>query len=486
MLQYTPLMFADGRQTEISLGTGLKVPIGHSTAEFIGIASEDMQPGTGSWDSLSWIYVSHLLLQIPGFEVFAGASVRFNGTNEREYKVGNEIISLLGVRWNSKRFISYSMYGRYRWAASDLRFSGKVPNTGLALSGSWDFTSTLIPYDRETDSNWSQMLNMSVNGPRIGEEAKLIHVVETTWETWKTLYPDSFILSLDTGFSRNYDIYPYGSYKTNDNLLFPVSNEDSRLSKKRRVLGLIVGDRTKVFPISEFRSEIQVINENFNGTDVVVFGNAALNLAVSFLRTLSDGTVLTFTAVDGELPVIIEDNEGNKWDIFGNAVSGLRAGERLIPAESFISYWFAWAAFYPNAVIYNHPSSFLLQTSSYRPVDNAINRIHSPNLERRKFSRKELKRRLRKEWPVLVKTTKVLSVRRDGKMIGFQISHLPIHSVLSDFGIIQGDIILTVNGVDLKGLKSLFNLLGFLPEMDHVEIGIERENQTLKLVLNLD
>jgi hypothetical protein len=129
-LQYTPLMFADGSQIEISLGAGLKVPIGRSTAEFIGTASEDMQPGTGSWDSLSWVYVSHLLPRIPGFEVFAGGSVRFNGTNAREYKFGNEIISLLGVRWNSKRFISYSMYGRYRWASSDLRFSGKVPNTG--------------------------------------------------------------------------------------------------------------------------------------------------------------------------------------------------------------------------------------------------------------------------------------------------------------------------------------------------------------------
>ncbi len=130
MLQYTPLMFADGRKTEISIGTGLKVPIGRSTAEFIGTASEDMQPGTGSWDSLFWVYLSQLLPQIPGFEVFAGGSVRFNGTNTREYKFGTEIISLLGVRWNSKQSISYSVYGRYRWANSDRRFKGTIPNTG--------------------------------------------------------------------------------------------------------------------------------------------------------------------------------------------------------------------------------------------------------------------------------------------------------------------------------------------------------------------
>jgi hypothetical protein len=132
------------------------------------------------------------------------------------------------------------------------------------------YNSNLVPYDRETDSNWSQMLNLCVNGELRGQEAKQIHVVETTWETWKKLYPQSLILSTETGFARNYSIYPYGNYKTSDSLLFPVSREDNRLHKKERVHGVIVATKTKVYPIFTFLGANQVINETFNDLPIVV------------------------------------------------------------------------------------------------------------------------------------------------------------------------------------------------------------------------
>ncbi len=218
------------------------------------------------------------------------------------------------------------------------------------------YNSNLMPYDRETDSNWSQMLNLCVNGELRGKEAKQIHVVETTWETWKKLYPQSMILSTETGFSRNYSIYPYGNYKTSNSLLFPVSREDNRLHKKERVHGVIVGEKTKVFPIFTFLGTSKVINETFNDLPIVVAGSAEKNFAVSFERKLTDGTVLIFEPVDGELPVILMDNEGTKWDIFGNGVSGPRAGTKLVPTSSYLAYWFAWAAFYPAPEIHSDVS----------------------------------------------------------------------------------------------------------------------------------
>lgn len=213
------------------------------------------------------------------------------------------------------------------------------------------YNSNLIAYDRETDSNWSQMLNLCVNGKLTGKEAKPIHVVETTWQTWKQLYPQSLILSTDTGYSRDYSIYPYGNYKTSDSLLFSVSKLDSRLPKKERVLGIIVGEKTRVYPINTFDDPIKVINATFSDVQIVVAGSAEKNFAVSFERKLPDGTLLSFNHVEGELPVIMMDNEGTKWDIFGNGISGPRAGIKLTPTSSFIAYWFAWAAFYPGAEI---------------------------------------------------------------------------------------------------------------------------------------
>jgi hypothetical protein len=230
--------------------------------------------------------------------------------------------------------------------------TGIAGNTTFGVSGLL-YNSNLIPYDRQTDSNWSQMMNLCVNGELKGQEAIFLHVIETTWGTWKELYPNSLILSDDTGFNKNYSIYPYGNYKWNSSLLFPVSNEDDRLHKKERVHGVIVDEETKVYPLEEFTDSVQAINETFNGVEFVVVGSALKDFAVAFSRELQDGTLLNFSAVDGELPVILIDNEGTKWDIFGNAVSGPRVGEKLIPARSFTAYWFAWAAFYPGAEIYS-------------------------------------------------------------------------------------------------------------------------------------
>jgi hypothetical protein len=214
------------------------------------------------------------------------------------------------------------------------------------------YNSNLILYDRDSDSYWSQMLMKAVSGPRIRQEAEMIHVIETTWETWQKLYPNSMVLSNQTGFTGAYNVYPYGDYKTSQGLLFPVANTDQRLHPKERVHGVIVGDQTKTYVISSFTGDIQVLNENFNGVDLVVVANAGLNIAASFERMLTDGTVLNFAPVKDALPVIMEDGEGNRWDIFGRAVSGPRTGSQLTPTLSYNAYWFAWAAFFPGADIH--------------------------------------------------------------------------------------------------------------------------------------
>ena len=49
---------------------------------------------------------------------------------------------------------------------------------------------------------------------------------------------------------------------------------------------------------------------------------------------------------------LVQDQEGTVWHVFGEAVSGPRQGEKLTPVNSFIGYWLAWGAFYPNLDIY--------------------------------------------------------------------------------------------------------------------------------------
>lgn len=214
------------------------------------------------------------------------------------------------------------------------------------------YNSNLILYDRETDSNWAQMLSQSVQGTQSGNIINENAVVETTWGNWKMMYPQTVVLSEVTGFSRDYGAYPYGSYLSDSNLLFDVANEDVRLHKKTRVLGINNHGVNKVYVANEFSQGIEVINETAGSSSYVVIGSSEFTFAVAFSSTLADGTTLTFSAVNASLPIIMQDNEGNEWDILGTAVSGARTGQKLVLESDFIAFWFAWVAIHPNPEIH--------------------------------------------------------------------------------------------------------------------------------------
>ncbi|MBL4939890.1 MAG: DUF3179 domain-containing protein [Lutibacter sp.] len=207
------------------------------------------------------------------------------------------------------------------------------------------YNANLILYDRNTDSNWSQLKLQCVNGALIGDEPVLESIVETNWGTWKKLYPNTKVLSLDTGFQRNYNFYPYGDYKTNhDFFIFSVSPTNDELPNKERVYAIIDEDVSKVYQFRKFKNG-KAIKELFNGKDYLVVGNE--NLINSFELNESQLN-LNFEYDFTNTEVFFKDDEGNKWSVFGEAIEGPRTGEMLNDSKAVVSYWFAIAAFYPN------------------------------------------------------------------------------------------------------------------------------------------
>jgi len=214
------------------------------------------------------------------------------------------------------------------------------------------YNSNLIPYDRITDSNWSQMANECVNGDLINTPINTKLLVEMSWKTWKEMYPNADVLNRNTGFNRAYGTYPYGSYITNTSLNFPVDIDDDRLHRKERVLGVIIDGSAVAYQFKNFQGDsIQLVNDNFDGTELVIVGSEEKNFMVAFEREL-EGNVLDFTALQDELPAVIEDQDGNKYNVFGKRIEGVDVGKNLITPTNYIGYWFSWGAFYPGIEIY--------------------------------------------------------------------------------------------------------------------------------------
>ena len=115
------------------------------------------------------------------------------------------------------------------------------------------YNSNLLPFDRITESLWHQLEGRCVNGNRLGETIPLIPHVEMPWSIFQQIYSEGQILSTQTGFDRNYRLYPYGDYRENQSLLLvPVANEDSRLPNKERVFSIIHDGKAKIYRAEEF------------------------------------------------------------------------------------------------------------------------------------------------------------------------------------------------------------------------------------------
>lgn len=116
------------------------------------------------------------------------------------------------------------------------------------------YNSNLIAYDRETESFWSQMLASSIRGDLREEKLNTISLVETEWNTWRVMYPNTKLLTTETGYVRDYDTTPYRGYAENDNLIYyPLDYYDDRLPNKDRVHVIIKSNQAKVYTFDHFK-----------------------------------------------------------------------------------------------------------------------------------------------------------------------------------------------------------------------------------------
>ena len=174
------------------------------------------------------------------------------------------------------------------------------------------YESALVMYDRETESYWFQVGGRAIKGTLKGRELTVLPSFLTTWKEWVALYPETKVLSRDTGYTRNYESDPYRGYDAlYSSPAFPVSITDDRLPPKEKVIGLIVGGIAKAYPVKLAQE-----------------------------KTLQD-------KVGDQLIEIVGDREGISAQVFYVTEANIRK-----PAPSVATFWFAWYAAHPNTLIF--------------------------------------------------------------------------------------------------------------------------------------
>lgn len=101
---------------------------------------------------------------------------------------------------------------------------------------------------------------------------------------------------------------------------------------------------------------------------------------------------------------------------------------------------------------------------------------------KREFVRSNLKKRIMREWSLIINKTKFVPHQIDGEISGFKITSLPERSILSEIGILKNDVIKEINGTELNSLETLFSLFQKLKDESRIDIYIERKGRSFHKV----
>lgn len=159
------------------------------------------------------------------------------------------------------------------------------------------YESNLLMYDKTTESLWSQIIGEAVVGDRTGEKLSVYPSQVMSFKQASGKYPSMDVLSKETGYSRSYDVSPYGDYDTNDKIYFPISINDTRLPAKEIMYIVNIDDHS------------------------VAFKRSALSESETAAVSVGDKKI-TAQIVAGEIEV--KNNEG-----------------KIIPG--YTAMWFSWA-----------------------------------------------------------------------------------------------------------------------------------------------
>ena len=225
--------------------------------------------------------------------------------------------------------------------------------------------SDLIMYDRTTETLWQQFTGEGIVGDLTGEQLTFVASSLVSFADFRAAFPEGEVLSRETGFNRAYGNNPYAGYDSiGSNPFLFQGPTDGRLEAVERVVTVSLPESAidVAYPLP-ILSEKGVVNDTQGDQDLVVFHtdgtSSALGAGViaegedvgatGVFDPNLDGRKLTFRK-DGQS--ITDEETGSTWNILGQAIAGPLSGEQLTPIVHGDHFWFSWAAFKPETIIF--------------------------------------------------------------------------------------------------------------------------------------
>lgn len=142
------------------------------------------------------------------------------------------------------------------------------------------YKANVLMYDRQTESLWSQVRREAVAGPLTGAKLKILPSTLTTWKKWRKQHPDTVVLSLDTGFDRDYSRDPYADYYESKRGFFSFFKPGPGEQEKEMVVGIELDGVAKAYPVGLLRQKKTITDTHVGKKLVLAFDSATDQLTV--------------------------------------------------------------------------------------------------------------------------------------------------------------------------------------------------------------
>lgn len=223
--------------------------------------------------------------------------------------------------------------------------------------------SDLVMFDRQSESLWQQFSGDAIIGDKTGITLDSINSSILSFKDIYTQYPNTKILSKNTGFYRSYGKNPYIGYDNINSSPFLLKDKsDLRLLPMRRVSTLEINNKSIVYSHKILKNK-NLVNDIFEKSNIVVFYKENL-LSVLDKKDISESKLIASTKVYNRRvgQSILEfyykdgfyyDKETNsKWNFFGKALEGKFKNTQLFEFSSGNHFWFSYSIFKKNTLIY--------------------------------------------------------------------------------------------------------------------------------------
>lgn len=212
------------------------------------------------------------------------------------------------------------------------------------------FRSNKLMYDRKTQSLWSTVWGKPVVGPLTGKDIQLdyLSVVTTTWGEWKNRHTETKVLSLNTGYERDYrEGVAYHNYFADDRIMFAVPKvEDEKIKNKQSILAIRLQADGNIPPLAisvRFLKKHPIYHCKIGSTNLLVLTDKT---GANRVYEIGDRRFKKYHSAQN----LLIDKQGTKWIVYEDRLKN-DTGDTLKRFQAFNAFWFGWQAAYPNTVL---------------------------------------------------------------------------------------------------------------------------------------